>query len=363
MTVPIPGSMRKINADIKFARAIAKANTDFANDLTQIVVPSLTRNIFGDESGHGTDSSSVAASGFVPGNRPFASSSAWNTPTPGGTVWFDHSQLHVPWWINSGSAIIVYVVAGDNTDWTFNLNTYIDDPYNRHRNAASFTVKGPSGLVCGSDSDHILCLVQPDGAYIETWDTTVNSGTHVITANGWATGNMLTGLGVGGLVASGGNNAGVRATNFSWAGGLITPTDVSNGVIAHALNVGCPPNVNRGGSYPVTFRSPATAADNSGTGLITEGSRLGIPPGVSMPSGMHAIGQMIFTALQTYGAFVGDYVGGDSILIYFDPGETSHSTPRPGVAQSVLDDLLAPYDSSADMNKIKPLIRIADYQP
>lgn len=299
-----------------------------------------------------------------PGARPFADTSPWNTPTPGGTIWYDHAQLHVPWWINWGSAIVVWAEAGDVTDWTFNMPTYIDLPYNRNRASASFTRKGPAGLHPGSDSDHILVLInRATGDYVETWDTTVNSTTHVITANGWATGNIVTGMGAGGLVADGGNNAGVRATNFSWAAGLITAEDIASGVIPHALNVGLPPTVNNGGSYPNEFRAPATAADNSGSGLITEGSRIGIPWGVARPSGMHPIGNMIFTALQTYGAFCGDYVGGDSILIYFDPGEDSHSPPRVGVAASILDDLLAPYDTSADMQKMIPLMRIADWQP
>lgn len=300
---------------------------------------------------------------ITPGSRPFADTSPWNTPTPGGTIWYDHAQLHVPWWHNWGSAIVVYVQPGDVTDWQYQMTDYIDDPYNRHRTASTFTVKGPAGLHPGSDSDHILVLVQQNGDYVETWNTVLNGGTHVITASGWATGNMVTGLGVGGLVASGGNNAGVRATNFSWAAGLITAEDIAAGVIPHALNVGLPPDVNNGGSYPNEFRAPATAADNSGSGLITEGSRLGIPWGVARPSGMHPIGNMIFTALQTYGAFCGDYVGGDSILIYFDPGEDSHSPPRVGVAAGILDDLLAPYDATSDMNKIRPLVRIADWQP
>ena len=48
------------------------------------------------------------------------------------------------------------------------------------------------------------------------------------------------------------------------------------------------------------------------------GAKLGIPPGVSKPPGLSKFGNMLFDALQTYGAYVGDYAGGDWPVIYMD---------------------------------------------
>jgi len=38
-------------------------------------------------------------------------------------------------------------------------------------------------------------------------------------------------------------------------------------------------------------------------GIIIEGERVAIPPGTTMPSGLSPLGQIVFTALMTYGAY------------------------------------------------------------
>jgi hypothetical protein len=47
----------------------------------------------------------------------------------------------------------------------------------------------------------------------------------------------------------------------------------------------------------------------SNTGWVPYGSLLAIPSNVPMPSGMSAAGQMIWTALRNYGAYVVDCMG------------------------------------------------------
>lgn len=291
----------------------------------------------------------------VLGSRPFSASSPWNTPTPGTTQWYDTSVLHqhaggpMHWWVGTGNAIVWY---GKPTDpvWTLQLPSYVDPGMNRNRPAQSFQVHAPANLSDGGDVDHVLVIV--DGAnYYEVWQTQVTPSTRRVTGVAWATGNIISGPGAGTI----GNNDGVRASNFSWAGGLITGSDLTAGRIDHALALSLPAPLLK--STPNSQVAPATAWDNGqGYGPIRMGSRIGVPAGVPKPAGLSPVGSMVFDALQKYGAFVGDYVGGDWPMFYADQN-------------TVTDPQVTPlyefwnHGGSADMEKIGPLLRVANYQP
>jgi hypothetical protein len=228
-------------------------------------------------------------------------------------------------------------------------------------------MRAPANLAPGTDSDHILVVADPvSGNYVEVWVASVDSTNRVVTSTGpgWATGNMITGPGAGTKT----NNDGVRAANFSWAGGLITGADLNAGKIDHALAVALPGDMLMGGgntghqggvstTTPLVYRAPATAWDAGWwTGPIQMGSRIGIPAGTPMPAGLSSIGVMVFNALQTYGAFVGDYAGGEWPNFYADKNT---------VTDAQVDPLFCYWNNngSSDMEKIGPLLRIADYQP
>jgi hypothetical protein len=215
-------------------------------------------------------------------------------------------------------------------------------------------------MVAGTDVDHILVVVDPvSGNYVEVWQASVNSATRTVTniagTPGWATGNAITGPGAGTMA----NNDGVRAANFSWAGGLITGADIAANRIDHALVVALGSDVLKGGgtSGSGAWRAPATAWDAGyWSGPIQMGSRLGIPAGTPMPSGLSPLGVAMFKALQTYGAFVGDFAGGSWPNFYAD-GHTVGSND----ACSLF--CYWNYNGSSDMEKLAPLLRVADYQP
>ncbi len=140
----------------------------------------------------------------------------------------------------------------------------------------------------------------------------------------YAEGNMITGTGTGGLVAQGGNTAGGRAANFSWAAGLITGADTSAGKIDHALAM-------MGGSdiwSSMGWTAPATSPLGAlGGGPLGMGTRIAIPntpANVAVRSTLTTTaGQMLFDALINYGAFGSDYAGGGFNYFVLDGGTQS----------------------------------------
>ena len=206
-------------------------------------------------------------------------------------------------------------------------------------------------------------MVFVDGThYYELWQTVINPANRTITtsansigSDAWAEGDIVSGSGFSG----GGKRAGIRAADFSVAGGLITGYDIAQGKINHALALLLPDNMLNGVGAPPPFLPPATCADNGGaTGPIKSGSKIGIPPNTAKPAGLSPMGSMIFDAFQQYGGYVGDYVGGGHPSIaaeYLTTTETSFATfdnPWRSGANGV-----------ADYQKIVPLLRVADYQP
>ena len=298
-----------------------------------------------------------------PTGRPFSPSSPFNTPTAPGTQWFDTPRLHaLPSPINGDTfqhwfvlrPFGVYHSLPTDPMWTFDMPDYIAADWHRNRPAQSFQVRAPADLAHGTDTDKVTVVV--DGAnYYEVWNTRIDSTNRIVTNDGtpgWATGDFVNGPGAGALA----NNDGVRAANFSWAAGLITGRDIANGSIDHALAIALTRNM-LDDSY-ASYVAPATAWDNASgsTGPIKMGTKLGIPAGTPKPLGLSPIGSMVFDALQRYGAYVGDFVGGDWPAFYAD---------KLTVTDAQIQPLYAWWDQGgrSDLDKMAPLLRVADYQP
>ncbi|HZP31141.1 MAG TPA: hypothetical protein VFC99_19485 [Acidimicrobiia bacterium] len=156
--------------------------------------------------------------------------------------------------------------------------------------------------------------------------------------------NVLTDLRRGGIWTDGMANGPVgtvhqvRASKFSQLGGLIRLWDLQQGVIRHALDIHLPNSALQSG-----WVWPAAGQDGDAAtayyGFVPMGSLLAIPRNVPMPSGMSAAGQMIWHALQTYGAYVGDR------------GSTAPLNAEAAAAAAV-------NPARADMAKIAPQLRM-----
>jgi hypothetical protein len=293
------------------------------------------------------------------GGRPFAASSPFNTPTPSNTTWFDTPVLHSAPWDPAGTGVMHYSVAptrvtiGSPTDplWTLNLAAYDAPAWHRHQDALTAQVHAPATLTTDGTSDAIICLVNGT-TYWEMWRGAIDSVAHTITSGEWTTGDIVTGTGVG----AGNQRGGVRAANFSWAAGLITGKDLTASIIDHALVIALVGG-QLSGTDLTKYRSPATSIDSGGwTGPILMGSRIGVPLSAAKPAGLTPLGAMVFIALQKYGAFVGDYAGGSWPLFYRDMATVTDAQVAPLYAFWAAN-------GSADMEKIGPLLRVADYQP
>ena len=257
------------------------------------------------------------------------------------------------WWVNTDSVGIYFSQPTDPV-WTFNMPAYIAPLWNRNRPAQTFQVHAPANMVDGGDEDHILVVVD-GGRYYEVWNASVDQVTRTVTnrpsAPGWATGDFVNGPGAGTTAT----NDGVRAANFSWAGGLITGQDLAAGKIDHALVIALPNSMLKAGGTP-DYIWPATAWDNGGAvGPIKMGSRVGIPAGTARPAGLSTLGNIMFDTLVKYGAFVGDYCGGPWPQFYADKFTVTLDQMRPLFT-------FWDYAGSSDMEKLGPLLRIADYQ-
>lgn len=301
----------------------------------------------------------VAPPGPVSAGRPWSASSPWNTPTPAGTSWYDTSVLHSlaqpvngdsrrHWWV-SNTGVGVYQGTASDPLWTFNLPGLNDTYFHRVHPAATFSVRAPAGMQAGAGSDKVLFVVNGT-TYYEVWLADIDPGTRTVTGQTWSTGDYVSGPGAGSP-----NSDGVRAANFSWAGGLITGRDMANGTIDHALALTLTSDTLD--AFSGKFRFPATAWDNGGAnGPIQMGSRIGVPAGVARPAGLSPVGVMMFDALQTYGAFVGDFGGGQLPVFFADSLTVSEAQVLPIYAYWT-------NGGSSDMDKIGPLLRVADYQP
>ncbi|HZP27483.1 MAG TPA: hypothetical protein VFC99_00910 [Acidimicrobiia bacterium] len=123
--------------------------------------------------------------------------------------------------------------------------------------------------------------------------------------------NIVTDLRAGGIWGNGITNGPVgsvhqvRASRVSQLGGLIRSYDLSSGAIRHALSWALPNSALRAGWVWPAAGQDGDAATAYG-GFVPMGALVAIPRGVPMPAGMSAAGQMIWQALQTYGAYVVD---------------------------------------------------------
>ena len=327
---------------------------------------------------------SVSGSGGVAGTstssgvnkaRPFAPASPFNTRTPDGTKWFDTSVLHTcqgsgcdsdhvrHWWVGTDFGI-TWSAPSDPT-WTFQLPGYTATEWHRTRPATTLRVRAPSTLWPHPDDDRIVLVADPvTGDYVEIWSATVDASSHTVTGEVWATGNMITGPGVGDLKTD--LNGGVRASNFSWGAGQITQADLAAKKIDHAIALALPSSMVKGGSAPVgPYLVPATAGNGDWpTGPILMGSKIGIPVGAARPAGLSSLGNMVFDAFQSYGAYVGDVCGAEAPIMPAD-GPSMGLAPGTGLDSTPFEPLVAfwSHAGSSDMEKIGPLLRVADYQP
>jgi hypothetical protein len=228
-------------------------------------------------------------------STPFSSTSAWNQQVntgatytslnwPTSTGWnYDVGWGNVPVYVASSSDPVVQVSVPASWGWP----------------GGTVSVHVPAGATGGTPTDSSIVIIDGDTVY-NFWRFNRTSNT-TATAQSYGETNAVTDTGWG----SSGIGAGILAVGASELGGMLIKAQTDSGTIDHALQLAVDGSLLKSG-----YVSPAIATDgSSSSGIMQEGQHLAIAPGTPMPSGLSALGQEVFRALQQYGAYVIDSGG------------------------------------------------------
>lgn len=134
---------------------------------------------------------------------------------------------------------------------------------------------------------------------------------------------------------------GLSATGISYLATTVTEADVASGSINHAIAVTLP--TCSGYVYPAD-RGDCTGA----SGQPAEGQWFRLPADVAMPSGLSPFAQMVFRALQNYGAVVTDRGGSVSL-------ESEQTSDWAAEGHSGTDPITASWDGQQEYQVVASL--------
>jgi hypothetical protein len=269
------------------------------------------------------------ANGVMP-THPFPSS-MWTTPLVANPVLAANSATIISNWMSLVSGVPEYLGLFYNTPTRYVIHgnqtpvvTVHVNPDNRHGNNVTGDVQVPipHGALpdpgSGGDHDHKWIIWDIDNQISwEMWgvgqitggyqDGTQNpDGTWSCnTMNQAKTDGTFNGAFDSSLTSPFSSTA---ASLLPYHGGLTTMADLLSGSIQHALSL----TAQSGYCHvlPASQNDPGTPSSSS----IPEGSRFFMPSSVSMPGGLPPLAQMVFTALQTYGAYITDGTGATVLI-------------------------------------------------
>lgn len=268
------------------------------------------------------------------GQRPFIPSSSWNTPIPSGA---SYTNLGFPastgnnYWVDweAYSVGVWFSRPGDPL-------VAVQHPSGWGRPAGTINLHLPAGVSGAAGDDGSIVVVDGNTVY-NMWQfvrTSNNSArcdavgfTDVVNGTGWAQKSPPMG-------------SGITSVGASQLAGLLVQSETDAGEIQHALEL----------SVEETFVKPGQVGEaihNDGQypgGKLMEGQRLGIPRGASMPPGLSPLGQKVFRAFQTYGAYAVDA----------STGSTTLRAQSNAYNQSTIDAL------RKDMQKLGPMLQAVD---
>jgi hypothetical protein len=235
---------------------------------------------------------------FTLGERPFAATSSWNTPIPSNATfetigWPPDALFGVAW--SSYSPAIHLASDSDPV-------VSVEHPASWGRPAGILKIRIPAEVDGASGTDGELLVIDGDTVHnfwqfrrlsTEKATTQAYAATNVVTGHGWGRASPFLG-------------AGIVAAGSSQLAGLLVQAETDRGDITHALQM----------AIDATYAKPGHTGDaisgdgSNPDGLVQEGQHLAIPATVAMPGRLSPLGQKVFRAYQTYGAFVIDVAGG-----------------------------------------------------
>ncbi|MGT2425256.1 hypothetical protein [Amnibacterium kyonggiense] len=257
--------------------------------------------------------------------RPFAADSPWNTPIGAGAVYSAADDVVTRSLVSSAGRATI-----NSTAWSVPVAIAgAGDPTTRVAVSSGITAdhRMPPDARGSADTDAELAVIDGSHSY-EYWGLTGGSG-------GWS-------ARFGGVVdlTGSGTTGGVRASGFSLLGGLIRVAD-TRAPIDHALVVALAADQLRTGPV-LPARSEDGDAASSYSGAVRMGTHVAIPRAVDLGS-LHLSqpALRLATALQDYGAYVGDR--SSQLTLYAEPDAEG------GALQSMRDAL---------RTELAPLLRV-----
>lgn len=233
-------------------------------------------------------------------NRPFADSSSWNTPVSDKATF-----TKLGWPTSTGYN---YSVAWDSYSPSVYVASASDPivqvtyPPGWGYPGGTVSVRMPAAANGAAGTDGELIVIDGDVAY-NFWQFKRTSSTtgsaasfgaeNVVTGDGWGSKSPFL-------------SAGITAAGASQLGGLLVKAETDDGSIDHALQLAVDFKLAKPGAVGQAISSDGSSA----SGIVQEGQLLAIPPGTPMPAGLSTLGQQVFKAMQTYGAYVIDVAGG-----------------------------------------------------
>jgi PBP superfamily domain len=183
--------------------------------------------------------------------------------------------------------------------------------------ATTMVTRAPAGMHQASGSDAVMSVLLVDGTLLDMYGVSGGGTEWTATFYGTSDGTNGPGFGEQGTWAS----IGTTAIGSPQAAGTVLASDVTAGVIPHALFIAYD-YVDEGGVGTSGAPSVAPAVshdDGGGPGPLPQGGLL-VATG-SMPSGLNAMEQALWTAAKTYGVYVCDQLGGGP-MFYGDGSAT-----------------------------------------
>lgn len=246
----------------------------------------------GSEASDGGGGGGGGDGGFTLGQAPFAPSSSWNAPVPANATftalnWPTNGYYYGIGW-DSYSAPIFVSSPNDPI-------VAVDCPASWGWPAGPFNIHIPMGATGAPGTDGEILII--DGTTVHNFWQFQRTNNTSATAQAYGAADVVTGTGWGTTMPFRG--AGILAAGSSELAGMIVQAETDAGDIHHALQLEVGGNLNGQG-----FTGDAISGDGPAMpGIIIEGELVAIPPSVTMPAGLSPLGQKVFRALQTYGAF------------------------------------------------------------
>lgn len=268
----------------------------------------------------------------LPWDQPFANDSPYNIGIGTGAKWDTTSPAAQH--LHQLNGVI------NVTDWS--LPIFVGGP-----NDPLVTLHTGDGEV-PDQQVHVPADAQPPGGTdrnMSFFDTTQPDRVFTYWGAEFANGHDAAGginFGLGGIFLTGGDGFsaspfGPKQFGYNYSGGIITPFDLKNGVIAHALRIALgtadeayPAGASRWDNtnqFPVNHTDYIGAPENGGAyhGPIPADSTFGIPATVDLSTlGLSQGGMMLAKALQDYGAFWEDTAGDGNFTVFAEPSDAGN---------------------------------------